>query len=51
MKGDDYEMAELSVITEVGDLGLGIDPISKEDLEKINESPSFFDDEKAKKEK
>ena len=36
MKGEKIIMSEqLGIINEIGDLGLGFDPINEEDLEKI----------------
>ena len=31
-------MSEIGIINEIGDLGLGFEPISEEDAEKIEES-------------
>lgn len=31
-------MSEIGIINEIGDLGLGFEPISEEDVEKIEES-------------
>lgn len=39
---------QIGLITEVGDLGLGFDPLSKKDQETINESFKQKEDKKEK---